>query len=455
MTSLAELAQTESNCSRTEATKARILAVDDTPDILMLLKLLLGLDYDLTTATSGAEAISAVKANTFDLIILDVMMPGLSGFETLQRIQLLPNFGTTPVIFLTAADDAANELHGLGLGAHDYIAKPFKPSLLLLRVNNIVQRIKMQRELATALNSRAKSEERLRFVMEATGEGIWDWLVPSDSLINNASWCRIVGLDEHELEHTMAFVKALIHPEDLESVSRVLDACLDHDEPLSIEHRVRHANGHYVWVEKKGRVVERDEDGTAVRMVCSVRDISERKKMEAEYRRLALFDTLTGLPNRRLLVDRLQQAISQYRRDGESGAIMFIDMDRFKEVNDTFGHDAGDQLLIEVGRRLSACIRTSDTVARLGGDEFVVMLTQLHEDREANKGYAAKVAQKILEALGKPYHLGPVVCSSSPSIGLVMFSGAEGETVDALIRNADSAMYEAKQSGRNRLRIAD
>lgn len=550
--------------------KASILAVDDMPGILQLLQVMLSDDYEVTAVNSGLLAIEAFAARTFDLVLLDLMMPEIDGFETLRRLKQLPNFGTTPVIFLTAMDDLDSERSALELGADEYIVKPFKPSLVSLRIANLLQRVQLQRELELALASadkglwdwdlasgcvridtrwgvllnlggdgagvvetawdrlchpdsqsafdnakRAylggelpafdvdvrmlkpdrtwvwinlygktvtvdpagnvlrmrgtyrsverrklaeialeKSEERLRFVMEATGEGIWDWFVPSGRFSCNASWCRILGLDEHLLEHSVDFARSLIHPDDIEAVDHALQASLREDLDFVSELRMRHADGHYIWVMERGRVVERAPDGRAVRMVGSVRNITERKEMEAEYKRMALFDPLTGLPNRRLLVDRLEQAIIQNRRNGEHGALMFIDLDHFKALNDTLGHDFGDMLLIEVGRRLNSCVREMDTVVRLGGDEFIVMLTKLPEGRESALKDAERVGDKILQALNESYQLGAHSYHSTPSVGLTLFDGGGEESVEALIKRADAAMYQSKAAGRNCLRVA-
>ncbi len=544
--------------------KACVLAVDDTPAILQLLEMALGIDYEVVTAESGAQALEIFPQRRFDLVLLDLLMPGMNGFETLAELQKLPSFNGTPVIFLTAMDDLASECSALEMGADDYITKPFKPNLVRLRIANILHRVRLQRHLSLALagadqglwswdlasdqvrvaagwseplgcangeaagevagwaalahadcsavieqaraaylagerpafeadvrlrtlkggwkwfniygksgnrqslvgtyrNIDAKkaaelalrdSEERLRHVMDATGEGIWDWQVGSATARHNIAWSRILGLDEAAHEHEITSVSSLIHPDDRPAHAAALAACLERAPSFALEYRIRHASGNYLWVMDRGKVVERAADGTALRLVGAFQDISESKRLEEEYRRLALFDTLTGLPNRRLLVDRMEQAIVQNRRQASLGALMFIDMDRFKELNDSLGHDCGDLLLIEVGRRLQVCVRRMDTVARLGGDEFIVMLPLLSAEDEVAMKHAQAVGHKILLALGQPYRLGECSYDSSPSIGLTLFSGAPEESVDAVLKRADAAMYEAKHRGRNQLALA-
>lgn len=552
-----------------EERKPSILAVDDMPSILQLLQMTLAPDYEVSTAQSGEEALQAVAARNFDLILLDVMMPGMDGLETLRRLRQLPTFATTPVIFLTAVDDLLSEQKALELGADDYIVKPFKPSLVQLRIANLLNRSQLQQELQLALssadqglwewdlkknrvridarhsvqiqleraasigeasgwdgfahpesladiaqtrqayltgqlaafdvdarlrkqngewiwvniygkaskhsadgqiarlkgtyrnieqrkaaeNALRESEERLRFVMDATGEGIWDWAIPSDEIRHNSSWYRLLGQEESALPHSIELYNTLIHPDDKARVDNALRDCLSGGADFVCEYRLRHAQGHYLWLLGRGKVVERAPDGSPLRMVGANKNITERKNAEAEFKRMALFDPLTGLPNRRLLVDRLQQAISKNRRSAQYGAVLFIDMDRFKQLNDSLGHDFGDLLLIEIGRRLLACIRETDTAARLGGDEFIVMLSELGEDSGEALESAQKIASKILESLNQPYQLGPLPYRSTPSIGLTLFADEESG-VDAIIKRADQAMYEAKNAGRNCLRVS-
>lgn len=185
-----------------------------------------------------------------------------------------------------------------------------------------------------------------------------------------------------------------------------------------------------------------------------LRDITNRKKAEEEIRNLAFFDVLTGLPNRRLLIDRLQQALTTSTRKGTHGAVLFIDLDNFKTINDVHGHDIGDILLIEVSRRLRTCVRAEDTVSRLGGDEFVVLLEDLSEDPEQVLAQAGAVSEKILEAINQPYLLQKIEHHNSSSIGISLFSGNQ-LSADELLKRADTAMYQAKAAGRNTLRFFD
>ena len=220
---------------------------------------------------------------------------------------------------------------------------------------------------------------------------------------------------------------------------------------------------------KDGKIIDRYSasikaaDGKYYGRVWYFHDITERKKAEELIRNLAFNDALTQLPNRRLLQDRLKQAMVASKRSGRYGAVMFLDLDNFKPLNDTHGHDMGDLLLIEVARRISRCVREIDTVARFGGDEFVVMLSVLDEDQELSTGQAAIVAEKIRIALAEPYLLTnkradntqiTVEHHCTSSIGVVLFISNETSPED-LLKLADMAMYQAKEGGRNRVRFTD
>jgi diguanylate cyclase (GGDEF)-like protein len=190
--------------------------------------------------------------------------------------------------------------------------------------------------------------------------------------------------------------------------------------------------------------------GEEERFIAIARDISERKGAEEVIRHLAFHDALTGLPNRRLLTDRLQQAQGSSQRKGEHGALMFLDLDQFKQLNDTFGHDIGDLLLQEVARRLQQSVRSIDTVARLGGDEFVVLIQDLSAELDEARMHASTVGHKILASLNDPYLLNGKLHATTPSIGIALFKGDHMEPSE-LLKQADTAMYEAKASGRNTL----
>lgn len=425
-------------------TKPRILAVDDAPFNLKLLVEYLKHQYEIEICETPFKALDLLRTSVFDLILLDIMMPVMDGFQAFQAIRQMPNGRHVPIIFLTASSDYENEKAGLALGAADFIFKPIRVDLVRLRIGNILRLAQLSEELKA-------SEERYRYVLDATGDGIWDWTIRDDRIVHNRAWCAILGLDDKALEHPLSFFSDLIHPEDFSSVQERLYRSLHGSEAYLSEHRLRHASGHYLWVEDRGQVAERNAEGLPVRMLGSVKDISDRKRDAQEIERLAFYDTLTELPNRRLFFDRLRQAILKAQRESKFGALLFIDIDRFKELNDTHGHAMGDALLIQIASRLQGVLRRNDTVARLGGDEFVIILEGLLGPQSSALEHASQVGKKVLEALNAPYDIG-IAYRSTPSVGLTLFD-AHSQAADEILSRADHAMYQAKQQGRNALRI--
>ena len=249
--------------------------------------------------------------------------------------------------------------------------------------------------------------------------------------------------------------RRLTHPDDLLHVAEVLDAALaEGAESYEVEYRMLHKDGHEVPI-LSSALIQRDEAGRAVRISGTNMDLTERKQAERQIRELAFYDSLTRLPNRRFLMERLGRAMASSQRTQRYCALLFIDLDQFKTLNDTLGHDVGDRLLISVADRLVASVRAGDTVARLGGDEFVVMLEGLGTT-ETQAASAAKVtSDKILAALGAPYSLfdsAPADHHTTSSIGVNLFLGHR-EPADVLLKHADLALYQAKDAGRNTVRF--
>lgn len=409
----------------------------------MILQRSLAVDYDVTVARSGKEALTIIEKEAFALVLLDIVMPELDGFSVFKMLRQIPHASETPVIFITAQQGDDFEFAGLELGAIDFTFKPIKTKLIKLRIRNILQLASIQKKLKV-------SEERLDFILNASNEGVWDWSSEDDLVIHNSAWCKLLGLPEEHLTHDFAFYCGLIHPDDLQSVQEALDHSIKTNDTFTMEYRIRHAAGDYIWVYDRGRVSERGTDGNATRMAGIIQNIQARKEYEAEIHRLAFYDPLTELPNRRLLLDRLTQAVIRSKRTQERGAIMFIDMDRFKVLNDTHGHQMGDLLLIQVASRITSCLRGEDTVARFGGDEFVVLCEGLKGHTAHALSDVTQIANKIRSALNAPYQLGVLDYQCTPSIGIALYD-AETTSIDWVISKADHAMYLAKSRGRNQI----
>lgn len=308
-----------------------------------------------------------------------------------------------------------------------------------------------------------QSEQRMELALDGAELGMWDLDLESGRLDCNQHLHAMFGLPPDEQNIYIQSFLPLFHPDDANTLISAFNAHLKGSTSgFEGECRVRHKDGHWIWVLCRGKVVERNQSGRAIRIAGTNLDISERKANEAVIHDLAFYDPLTRLPNRRLLLDRLEQVMAASQRSSCYGALMFIDLDNFKPLNDKHGHAFGDLLLRKVANRLVRCVREVDTVARIGGDEFVVMLGELSADRAISTSQAELVAEKIRTTLSEPYLLRVKPAQSAEatvehcctaSIGVALFIGYAASQDDILTR-ADDAMYEAKEAGRNLVRFA-
>lgn len=289
------------------------------------------------------------------------------------------------------------------------------------------------------------SDVRWKLALESTGDGVWDCDLKHHKMILSDRFKEMCGYDFDELPEDMQEIDQHIHPDDMPRVREDRLAHLEGRTPTYIsEHRVRCKDGSWKWLLTRGLVISRDAQGKPLRMIGTHTDITNRKQSEALIWQQANYDGLTGLPNREMLRDRLEQDIKKCKRDGQSVAVMFIDLDHFKEVNDTLGHDHGDLLLVEAAHRIRHCVRESDTVARLGGDEFTVVLPELDKLPRVEQ-----IAQDIIAVLAEVFQLGLERAYVSASIGITFYPDDATEIED-LFKQADQAMYVAKDAGRSR-----
>ena len=309
------------------------------------------------------------------------------------------------------------------------------------------------------------TSEQLELALMSADLGRWDHdLTIEKGYYLDERSCAMLGRDASDANKGRAWGH-LIHPQDLPGTLDAMRAHLSGTAPAyEAEYRARHSHGHWVWMSNRGKVVQLDQHGHPVRMVGTLMNISKRKEVEGELLKtqadlkatlssvahLAFHDALTGLPNRRLLNDRLETALSASQRQKKHGALLFLDLDKFKQLNDNFGHDIGDLLLQQVAMRLLQCVREVDTVARLGGDEFVVLIQNLSVNFESARLHASTVGAKILSSLNQSFVLQGTEHTITPSIGATVFLGHAIAASDVL-KQADQAMYDAKAKGRNTL----
>jgi diguanylate cyclase (GGDEF)-like protein/PAS domain S-box-containing protein len=287
-----------------------------------------------------------------------------------------------------------------------------------------------------------ESEERYALASRGANDGLWDWDLRSDRVYVSARGRSILGFPEEDGSVSSEEWYERCHPEDKARIRQEIDSHLTGETPQYwAEYRVRHRDGGYVWVLARGLAV-RDAHGVAYRLAGSLTDVSDQKRSEERLWHQALHDSLTGLPNRHLFLDRLRQVLAGAREGGPLFAVLFLDLDRFKLVNDSLGHLVGDELLRAVARVMREQLREGDMVARLGGDEFAVLLESLESPEQA-----MAAAERLERSLRAPFRLAGQELFTSVSVGLVLGTDAAARPED-LLRDADSAMYRAKGLGR-------
>jgi diguanylate cyclase (GGDEF)-like protein/PAS domain S-box-containing protein len=305
-------------------------------------------------------------------------------------------------------------------------------------------------DLHHAQHALETSEQRYALAVEGANDGLWDWDLRSGEIYYASRWKSMLGHGDGEIGTSPEEWMKRVHPEDLATLKSDLAAhVLGKTAHFENEHRILHRDGGYRWVLSRGLGVRGRGSSKAIRMAGSLTDITDRKRFEEQLAQQAFYDTLTGLPNRALFMDRLALAMTRARRRKSSMfSILFLDVDRFKDVNDSLGHLKGDLLLSAIARRLETCVRPGDTVARLGGDEFTILLDDMRDPEDA-----VQVANRILEQMGKPFPLEGHEVFATVSIGIA--PGAHYEQPDDLLRDADTAMYRAKDRGKNCYEVFD
>jgi PAS domain S-box-containing protein len=434
----------------TSPERPAVLVVDDDDLNRDMLSRRLALHgYAPTVAASGAEALDLIRERPFDVVLLDVQMPGMSGVEVLQQIRLEKPAGVLPVIMVTAKDRSEDVVEALAMGASDFISKPIDLPVVLARIQTQLVRKQAEDRLR-------ESEERYAVAMAGANDGLWDWKLSTGEIYYSPRWKGLFGYEPEDLTPSTREWFDRVHLQDRDRLQHEIDAHLSgRSSHLEVEYRMRHASGAYRWVLTRGLAV-RDSHGRAVRIAGSFTDITEGK----------VADVLTSLPNRVLFMDRLLRCLEYARRRPDfSYAVLFIDLDGFKVVNDSLGHVVGDQLLVGVARRLEHSVRLTDsvgrlsqgsgpdadrgTVARLGGDEFTILLPHIGEVSDSTR-----VAERILEALRQPFVLNGHEVYVTASIGIVV-SATGYQFGEDVLRDADTALYRAKALGKARYELFD
>ncbi len=401
-----------------------------------------GTRYEIHWVTTPRAALAALEEHPHDAFLVDrdLREPGQSGLDVARDI--LAHTPYAPVILLDDQADHETDLAASVLGVSDYLVHP-SPATLERSLRYAVTHQRALRRLA-------ESEERHALALQGANDGLWDWDVRADKLYFSPRWKAMIGYPEAEIGDAPGEWLGRVHPDDRAGLTQALEGHLSGaTQHFESEHRIQHRDGSYRWMLARGIAV-RDPNGRATRVVGSQTDVTDRRQAEQRLQHDALHDALTGLPNRVLFLDRLAQSIrrAQRRSPEACAAVLFLDLDRFKLVNDSLGHHVGDRLLVAVARRLESALRPGDTVARLGGDEFTILLDDVCDAREATV-----IAERIQETLQDPFHLDGRELVVAASIGIAP-ADADAAPEDVM-RDADVAMYRAKAEGKGRHAVFD
>ena len=377
----------------------RILLVEDDEDDFVLTRDLLGESrrtrFELDWISSFDDAIEALQRNGHDLALVDYRLGEHDGLELLHVARDLGV--TAPLILLTGQGDGDIDLAAMRAGAADYLVKGQIDAPLLERS------IRYALEQSRTLQALRESEERYALSARGANDGLWVWDLRENDVYYSPRWKSMLGYGEAEIGGSPEEWLTRVHPDDIVLLRTAIDRHLNGETPyLESEYRMRCRDGSYQWMLSRGLAV-RDNSGMPVRFAGSQTDITERKLAVERLMHDAFHDALTNLPNRALFMDRLERAMELQRRHPDTMfAVLFLDLDRFKVVNDSLGHVLGDELLVEVAARLSRMLRSSDTVARLGGDEFAMLIDGIEHETDA-----VRAAQRIQDALLVPFRIGP------------------------------------------------
>ena len=397
--------------------------------------------YEVRTAESGDAGLDQLCDALPDLVLLTMNLPGQDGIEILRTIRQQHSELLLPVIMVTAETEPQQGVRAFREGASDFLTGPFEDEILLARISLHLRHREAREELQ-------HSRERYALAAQGAQIGLWDLDTLRQQIFLSSRWKELLGFADDELDSKILTWLDRMHPDDRDSfVDMISNPDSLDDGRFDWELRMRHRDDSYRWMLCSG-IMQFDADGAVVRLAGSLADVTEAK----------VRDVLTGLPNRLLFEEQLSKVINLDENRYGSSAVLFLDLDDFKSINDKLGHDAGDLLLCSVARRLESCLRGSDVIARQksgwsiarhGGDEFTVLLHQL-----GSRADAEHIAERIIAALAEPFLIGTREVLIGVSIG-ISFGGANGKTPADAIREADTAMYNAKTNGRSRYCIFD
>jgi diguanylate cyclase (GGDEF)-like protein/PAS domain S-box-containing protein len=399
----------------------------------------------------GLEGLKLAEFQSPDVIILDVNLPDIDGFEVCRRLRENPATQSIAILIVTGLNQSRDiKIELLELGADAFLNKPFDDSELvaqlkaLLRLKNAEDKIRseclvLKDEVDEKERSLSIQEERWKLILENIAEGIWDWDLRSNDVFLSNQWKEMLGYRADEVDNTVEDFLSLIHASDYKRFQNELDSYLKRLIPeFSAEIRMKCGNGSYRWFLFRGCGIW-DDDDRPIRVLGIQTDITEYKEKVFNLETMALFDCLTGLPNRVLFYELVEKAMHATKRTKQQIGIMFIDLDNFKEVNDNYGHSNGDVVLKTLADRFLKALRPVDVLARFGGDEFVMAIADLKDRYELDV-----IVKRLREAVSTPVTIEDRDFIIDFSVGYSIFP-EEGKNIDKLLVLADQRMYKEKE----------
>ena len=426
---------------------AVLLVEDDEDDYVLTREMLRSQDrtqFSLDWRSSYDSALAVIASSDYDVYLIDYRLGGRTGLDLVK--EAFSGQPPGPVIILTGQNDYQADSEASVSGVTDFLLKQE------LTPYSLERSLRYALSHHQAMQDLAASEARYALAARAVNDGIWDWDLRSDRVYFSPRWHALLGLSPGAPTGTPEDWFSLVHHEDQRGLRLAIEAHLSgRTSLLQFKHRMRHADGSWRWILTRGIAVD-DAAGVPVRLAGSLSDITASRRTERQLEHDALHDSLTGLPNRALFMDRLERAILRHRRNPDATCVvLFVDVDRFKMVNDTFSHSVGDLLLVALSGRIAAELRPTDTVSRLAGDEFAVLLDEV--PAAGAEEYAVAVAGRLHSALRYGFNVDGHRLFVSASTGIA--PARDPVSPADLLRNADIAMYEAKHRGRDRYAVFD
>ena len=431
----------------------KIVVIDDEVSVTSMINQLITAyepGIEVIETFTGKQGIEAISKEIPDLIILDIKLPDMSGCEVCRIIKNQDILANIPIVVITGLSDHRDlKIKFLEMGADAFLNKPFDDSELIAQIRALLrlkqaedqllfERDNLKNKVALQSKELNEQEERWKVVLDYIVGGIWDWDLESDKIHISNQWKELLGYDGEEVDDELVFFFALIHPADKERFRRSISDYLNKVEPVfKSDIRLQCKDGTYRWFLYRGHAIW-DSQGKSVRLIGIHTDITDHKQQLMNLEKMALYDNLTRLPNRVLFYDFTEKMMAATQRSANKIGILFLDLDNFKVINDTYGHHVGDNVLKHIAGKLKSLIRPMDVIARFGGDEFMLAINSIQSENGLGL-----IVQRLRAGISEPFILNEQEFKIDFSLGASIYPD-NGDKLDTLLKIADKKMYDEK-----------